>query len=138
MTIAKADKLRASLYGKSVQLDPIGGGKSHNDDTIGETLEKVIEYETKANKLIDSLINARLEIEKAIASVPDYVQREVLERRYLLYQDWESHYNTKTGEYIKGIGEEMNYSDRQIYRIHGQALLNVSVNVSKLSGIVIS
>ncbi len=132
ITLEKAAKLRESLYGRGQKIDDTGGGKSSgNGDAIGETICKVIKYEEKANELIDQLVKMRLEIEKTIASVSDDVQREVLERRYLLYQDWESHYDSKTGEYIKGIGETMNYSDRQIYRIHGQALLNVSVNVSE-------
>lgn len=132
MTLAKADKLRKSLYGKGQKLDDVGGGKaSGSGDTIGDTISLVVDYENKANALIDKLVEKRLEIEKTIKRVPDDVQREVLERRYLLFQPWESYFDTKTGEKIIGIDEAMNYSSRQIYRIHRKALKWMSANVSE-------
>ena len=132
MTLVKVDKLRNSLYGKGQQLDDVGDSKSScSSDHIGDTVALVIDYENKANELIDKLIRARIEIEKAIQLVPDSVQREVLERRYLLFQPWESYFDTRTGEKIVGIDESMHYSSRQIYRIHGKALIWMSVNVSE-------
>lgn len=129
MTLAKADKLRKSLYGKGQKLDDIGGGKASGfGDTIGDTISLVVDYENKANALIDKLVEKRLEIEKTIKRVPDDVQREVLERRYLLFQPWDSGYDKVTGEYIKGIYESMNFSRRQIFRIHGEALKQVTLN----------
>ena len=92
---------------------------------------RCLDYEKDANRLIDQLVTKRLEIENAIKSVRDDAQREVLERRYLLFQRWESRFDGRTGEYIKGIAESMGYSERQIYRLHGKALKNVSVNVSE-------
>lgn len=132
MTLAKADKLRKSLYGKGQKFDDVGGSKSsQNSDEIGDVVAMVIDYENKANALIDKLIKARIEIETAIKLVPDSIQREVLERRYLLFQPWETYFDIKTGDKIIGIDEAMHYSSRQIYRIHGKALLWVSVNVSE-------
>lgn len=132
MTLAKVDKLRKSLYGKGQKFDDVGGSKSsQNSDEIGDVIATVIDYENKANALIDKLIKARIEIETAIKLVPDSIQREVLERRYLLFQPWETYFDIKTGDKIIGIDEAMHYSSRQIYRIHGKALLWVSVNVSE-------
>lgn len=132
MTLAKADKLRKSLYGKGQKFDDVGGSKSsQSSDKIGDVIATVIDYENKANALIDKLIKARIEIETAIKLVPDSIQREVLERRYLLFQPWETYFDIKTGDKIIGIDEAMHYSSRQIYRIHGKALLWVSVNVSE-------
>lgn len=132
MTLAKADKLRKSLYGKGQKFDDVGGSKSsQSSDEIGDVIATVIDYENKANALIDKLIKARIEIETAIKLVPDSAQREVLERRYLLFQPWETYFDIKTGDKIIGIDEAMHYSSRQIYRIHGKALLWVSVNVSE-------
>lgn len=132
MTLAKADKLRKSLYGKGQKFDDVGGSKSsQSSDEIGDVIATVIDYENKANALIDKLIKARIEIETAIKLVPDFIQREVLERRYLLFQPWETYFDIKTGDKIIGIDEAMHYSSRQIYRIHGKALLWVSVNVSE-------
>lgn len=136
LTLAKADKLRRSLYGRAVTYDSTDGVRSSSDkDVIGKTIEKIDEYERKANEMIDRLVEKRIEIENTIKAVPDSVQREVLERRYLLFQEWESHFDTKTGEKVTGIDEEMHYSVRQIYRIHGDALkwlsVHMSVNVSE-------
>ena len=133
MTLAKADKLRNSLYGKGQKLDDIGGGKSSgNGDNIGDTITLVVDYENKANELIDKLIRARIEIEKVIQLIPDSVQREVLERRYLLFQPWDSGYDKVTGEYKKGIYDSMNFSRRQIFYLHSEALKNVTLNCIEL------
>lgn len=131
MTLAKSQKLRESLYGRGQKIDDVGGGKGGDGDVIGETISKVMEYEEKASELIDKLVTARLEIEKAIQSIPDEIQREVLERRYLLFQNWESYYDTKTGEYIKGIADDMGYSPSHVYRIHGSALNSIKMIVNE-------
>lgn len=130
VTLAKIEKMRASLY-------KIGAGGSsvpaqrQSSDSLGAAVAKVLDYEKNANRLIDELVTKRLEIENAIKGVQDAAQREVLERRYLLFQRWESRFDERTGEYVKGIAESMGYSERQIYRLHGKALKNVSVNVSE-------
>lgn len=133
LTLAKSDKLRQSLYGRTVAYDSTGGVKSSGDkDTLGRTFEKIDEYERKANELIDSLIEKRIEIENTIKAVPDSVQREVLERRYLLFQEWDSGYDKSTGEYKKGIYEEMHFSRRQIFYLHGEALKSIALNCIEL------
>lgn len=133
LILAKADKLRQSLYGRAATYDSTGGVKSSGDkDTLGRTFEKIDEYERKANELIDSLIEKRIEIENTIKAVPDSIQREVLERRYLLFQEWDSGYDTNTGEYKKGICEEMKYSRAQIFRIHGKALEFVNMRLNEI------
>lgn len=133
LILAKANKLRQSLYGRAVAYDSTGGVKSSGDkDVIGKAIEKIDEYERKANELIDSLIEKRIEIENTIKAVPDSVQREVLERRYLLFQPWDSGYDKVTGEYIKGIYESMNFSRRQIFYLHGEALKSIALNCIEL------
>ena len=92
----------------------------------------VVDYEKKANDMVNKLVEKRLEIERTIKCVPDDVQREVLERRYLLFQPWDSGYDKVTGEYIKGIYESMNFSRRQIFNLHGKALNSVALNCIEL------
>ena len=98
---------------------------------MSSVIGKVIEYEQQADEVIEKLVSKWMEIEKAIAAVPDEVQREVLERRYLLYQSWETYFDKRTGERVIGIDESMNYSARQIYRFHGEALSWIKSHVSK-------
>ena len=132
LILAKADKLRQSLYGRAVTYDSTAVQPSEDKDTLGRTFEKIDEYERKANELIDSLIKKRIEIESTIKAVPDSVQREVLERRYLLFQEWDSGYDRNTGEYKKGIYEEMHFSRRQIFYLHGEALKSIALNCIEL------
>ena len=132
LILAKADKLRQSLYGRAVTYDSTEVQSNEDKDTLGRTFEKIDEYERKANELIDSLIKKRIEIESTIKAVPDSVQREVLERRYLLFQEWDSGYDRNTGEYKKGIYEEMHFSRRQIFYLHGEALKSIALNCIEL------
>lgn len=129
MIIQKADALRKSLYGRGQNYE--NTGHNSNNDGIAKAIEKVADYERKADEIIDKLIDMRIEIENAINEVPDPIQREVLERRYLMYQPFESCYDKRTGAYIKGIDEIMGYSARQIYRFHGYGLQKIKKDVSE-------
>ena len=124
ITRAKADKLLSAITYKSPQFDSIGG-TGNSSDKLGEAMAKVIDYKRKADELVNLLIDKRLEIERTISLLEDPVQREILERRYLLYQPWESRYDDVSGECIKGIAESMGYSQRQIFRLHGIALKKI-------------
>ena len=127
--LQKADAMRKSLYGRGQSYG--GGGHGDSSDSIAKAIAKVVDYERKADEVIDRLIDMRIEIETAINEVPDPIQREVLERRYLMYQPFESGYDKRTGIYIKGIDEIMGYSARQIYRFHGYGLQKIKKDVSE-------
>jgi DNA-directed RNA polymerase specialized sigma24 family protein len=114
--LRKAEKLRAVLDYSPASGGTGGSGCSANK--IPDTLAKVMEFERKAHELKDRYIELYIEIEKAIAAVADPVQREVLERRYMLYQKWED------------IAEQMHFTERRIYQIHGRALQKISLNFS--------
>lgn len=130
---AKIEKLRSQLeYGGAVHS---GGGNGLSAEKIPELTERVLEYEKRQKELTEILIRKRLEIENAIEAVCDPVQREVLERRYLLHEQWESHAERRTDGLtgrrykviVNGIAENMNYSPQAIYKIHGKALQNIIV-----------
>ena len=125
ITLAKIEKMESALEYKSPSFDSIGG--SGQGDNMADTIAKIVDYKTQAQKLISELVDKRLEIEYAVQSVPDSVQREILERRYLLYQAWESHLDKHTGEITKGIAESMGYSIQHIFRLHGLALKNIQI-----------
>lgn len=112
----KLEAARSALYGKTVRYDRDGSKPvPHNNGTENAVL-RVLELEERLDKEIDRLTEKRQEIEQAVNAVPDEVQREVLTRRYLLYQKWEV------------IAEEMNYSVQHIFRLHGLALKKMRVN----------
>ena len=107
---------RSALYGKTVRYDSDGSKPVPCGNGTESAVLRVMDLEERLTKEIDELTEKRREIECAVGAVPDEVQREVLTRRYLLYQKWED------------IAEEMNYSVQHIFRLHGAALKNMRVN----------
>lgn len=101
---------RSALYGKAARYGSDGSKPVPRGNVTESAVLGVMELEERLNAEIDELAEKRREIECAVNAVPDEVQREVLTRRYLLYQKWEV------------IAEEMCYSERQVFRIHGAAL----------------
>ena len=126
MTVSKLNMIRQRLYCRGQSDD--ANSSHHAGDSLGVALAAVIDYEREADEKIASLVLEWLSIEKKIKAVSDPVEREVLERKYLMYQPFESGYDKRTGRYIKGIAESMGYSERQIYRIHGSALNHIDVS----------
>ena len=112
----KVRKLRSMIECSSPSLDSAGGGSSC--ERVPDTVAKIIGYEERAAELRRQLVEKYLEIDSAIHSVPDTTQREVLERRYLLYQKWSV------------IAEEMNYSLDNVFKLHGKALQKIILNYS--------
>ena len=109
----KIEKLRAVLDYKP----PSGGsGSGGSADRIPDTLAKIMEYEEQAERLKKIYIEIYETAEQAVKAVEDPVLREVLERRYFLYQKWEE------------IAKEMNRDIRWIYRLHGRALKEVKID----------
>jgi hypothetical protein len=104
----KVDKLRSALEYHSPSLE--GGGGSGSADRMPDTISKIMEYEQHAAQLQTAYVDKYIEIDRAIHSVEDDTMREVLERRYLLYQKWEQ------------VADEMHKDIRWIYRLHGRAL----------------
>ena len=106
------------IGGKSVRYDDTGGTHEKNGNSVERAYCCLADYAEEAEKLMQEMIAARQRTEVLIASVPDAVQREVLTRRYIIGQRWED------------ISESMNYSRRQITRLHGYALQSImSLNV---------
>ena len=109
------------IGGKSVRYDDTGGTHEKNGNSVERAYCCLADYAEEAEKLMQEMIAARQRAEMLIASVPDAVQREVLTRRYIIGQRWES------------IAIDMDYEVRHIYRLHGNALSilsNMSLNVS--------
>ena len=110
----KVEKLRASLEYHSPSLE--SGGGCGSPDKMPDTLSKIMEYEQHAAQLQAAYVDKYIEIDRVIHTVEDTTLREVLERRYLLYQKWEQ------------IAQEMHRDLRWVYRLHGKALNCIKVN----------
>ena len=125
LNLLKMQSMKDALHGRAVSYESDGSQHVSQGNAIENAILRVMEYEEQIDTEIDKLTEKRQEIERVIASVPDDVQREILTRRYLGYQDFESHYDKRTGKYIVGIDEDTGYSARQVYRIHWRGLQSV-------------
>ncbi|MDE6747344.1 MAG: hypothetical protein K2J72_12035 [Oscillospiraceae bacterium] len=112
----KLEAARSALYGKTVRYNSDGSKPVPHGNSTENAVLRVLELEECLNAEIDELTEKRQEIERAVNAVPDEIQREVLTRRYLLFQKWEE------------IAREMGYTKRRIFQIHGNALKNISPN----------
>lgn len=77
-------------------------------------LVKIIDLQYEIQDNIDELVDLKSEITQAIHSLAGDHQT-ILEKRYLLYESWED------------IAKDLKYEERQVFRLHGQALLLIKV-----------
>ena len=115
LDIEKLNAMRSALFGKAVSYESDGTQHTPHGNGIEAAILRVLEYEERINAEIDRLTDTRLKVEQVINLVPDDTQREVLTRRYLLYQKWEY------------IAVEMNYNIKWIFKLHGKALSKLTI-----------
>lgn len=113
--IKKVEEMKRSLYGKSISYENDGTQSGSHANGTESSIMRVLEYEQQINKEIDRLVDLRLEIESTIMSVNNDVQREVLERRYLLFEKWEK------------IAVEMGITFQWAHILHKRALKNIRI-----------
>jgi hypothetical protein len=93
---------------------PKGGGSIRgNTESI---IAKIVDLEKEIDADIDRLISIRDNIKAIIEAVEDDRERLLLQYRYL------------DGKTFEKIAVEMNYSWRQIHRLHSQALTNLKMS----------
>lgn len=96
---------------------PMGGEKvqsTKDPDKFTDPVSKIIELEQEINEDIDKLIDLKRVARKLIEQLDNEVEKMILYKRY---------FENKTFEQIS---VEMNYSWRQVHRLHGSALQNFS------------
>jgi len=82
-------------------------------DRIGEITARIVDLEREINEDIDRSIDLQREIRAAIATVPEVRLRTLLEYKYI---------NLLT---LEETAVRMDYSYKQICRLHGKALLQI-------------
>lgn len=107
------------MGGKAVSYDSDGGTHERKGNPVENAYCCLADYEAEADRLLQEMNAARQRAESLIASVPEQSQREVLTRRYIIGQRWED------------IAVSMNYSRQHVTRLHGYALHNMCLNVTK-------
>ena len=107
------------MGGKAVRYDSDGSTHERKGNPVENAYCCLADYEAEADRLLQEMNAARQRAESLIASVPEQSQREVLTRRYIIGQRWED------------IAVSMNYSRQHVTRLHGYALHNMCLNVTK-------
>lgn len=80
-------------------------------DKLGSSVVKIVDLENELNDSIDRLIDLKSEAMKRIDSLENENYKLLLTLRYLNYKTWEQ------------IAVEMNYSYRNIHKLHEKSLI---------------
>lgn len=107
------DDIIAKLGIKAISYDKEPGGGNPNPKRNEYLIFKKIELQGQLEEEIKEMVEYRQAALEEIKKIDDPTEVEVLYKRYFKYKNWET------------IAEEMNYSTRQIQRIHGEALVHL-------------
>lgn len=88
---------------------------NHGSSKVADAVAKIIDLQAEINRDIDRLVDLKRELVKVIKAVDNTEHQLLLELRYLCFKTWEQ------------IAVEMGYDVRHIYRLHQQALSDVTV-----------
>lgn len=108
--ITELSTLREMCYGLSAISNEERVQSTPNHDKIGTVVAKLDSLERKIDALVDEYADKREKIINQIDSMDDECVYNVLFARYIEKKTFEK------------IATEMNYSFRQVTRIHGRAL----------------
>lgn len=86
-----------------------GGYEDHRQEIVAEMMDTRKKYESAVQEYKKKLT----ELQFFVATLDDYQECLVMEMRYLHFENWQD------------IAYKLNYEERQIYRIHGKALLHL-------------
>ena len=108
-------RLRAKLtrITQVLTAEPQGGGSIYGKTE--EIIAKIVDLEKEIDADVDRLVAIRDGIKTMIEAVEDDRERLLLQYRYL------------DGKTFEWIAAEMNYSWRQIHRLHSRALTNLKM-----------
>jgi len=115
--IKELEQLRlisTSLPGTDFSQERVQGGNLPGD-RIPKIIAKIVDLEKQINQEINCFLDLKQEIHDVIEVVKSPDQKLVLRYRYVEFLTWE-----KTAECL-------NYSIKQIHRIHSAALQNIVV-----------
>ena len=113
-SIERLEEQRQELFINKVcpSINYSGTPGSHVKRDLSDYIAGLSEIESKLIKLKSERVQLQSEIVEKIEALEDEAERAVLDYRYIRGLQWEE------------IAVKMNYSYRNITRIHGRALLN--------------
>ena len=108
--LSEISQLRELSFGIKAIVNEERVQTTPNFDKIGTSIAKIDELERNLDKMIDEYVDKKKKIISQIDSMEDEVIYNILFSRYIERKTFEK------------IATEMNYSFRQITRLHGKAL----------------
>lgn len=108
------EQLRIDMYSIGSPMGNMSSDRvqtSTSGDKFGRMIARVDKLERDLVKEHGRMLALKDKIIRQIEAMNNEQQRSVLYNRYVLLHDWET------------IAEDMNYTTRRIYQIHGEALL---------------
>ena len=108
------EQLRIDMYSIGSPMGNMTSDRvqtSTTEDKFGRMISRVDKLERDLVKEHGRMLALKDKIIRQIEAMDNEQQRSVLYNRYVLLHDWET------------IAEDMNYTTRRIYQIHGEALL---------------
>lgn len=105
--------LRSLVTSVTIELKSDVVQSSGTKDKMASAVERIVDLEREIDRDIDQFVNLKREVMSVIDKVEDPVLIDILYKRYFHYEKWEE------------IAIEMNYSYRQVTRLHGRALQQV-------------
>ena len=103
-------QLKAMSSSISVAMDSERVQTSVRNDKIPNAIVRIEEKQAEINSIVEDYVNAKDNIIRDIEKLTDSNQYDVLFKRYVEHKTFEV------------IATDLNYSWRQIIRIHGEAL----------------
>ena len=108
--VSRLRQLAASVSSPPADTERASGGLPQS--RVENTVVKIVALEEEINAETDRLVDIHREIRTAIESLNSPKERLILRERYINDLGWED------------IAVKLNYSVRQVLRVHGQALKN--------------
>lgn len=105
-----AESVSGDMTQERVQTSTVG-------DKIVNIIAKIVDLENEINDEIEQLLEVKKNIRDVINQLENVNEKLVLKYRYLLFFQWDE------------ICDKLNYSRRQIGRIHDSALENIKVPI---------
>ena len=108
------EQLRIDMYSIGSPMGNMSSDRvqtTTSGDKFGRMIARVDKLERDLVKEHGRMLALKDKIIRQIEAMDNEQQRSVLYNRYVLLHDWET------------IAEDMNYTTRRIYQIHGEALL---------------
>ena len=109
--ITALERTRRETWERLTSTTPSYAGETVQGESDPHKYDRLAELDATITRRIDRLIDTKQEIIDVIAQVQDSRYRTLLTERYTAFKTWEQ------------IAVDMNYSFRQITRMHGLALM---------------